>query len=95
MINYEVYTKIRLYYQEQGLSFMQIARELAIDPETVAKYARAESYRLRTPDIGSKMRNFDEPIFRRTRLQDIERCWHVLKYCCYAGLRAPLLWLAC
>ena len=44
MIDYETYCKIRLFHRERGLSFVQIARELAIDPETVAKYARAESY---------------------------------------------------
>jgi transposase len=46
MINYETYSKIRLYYRERGLNFSQIGRELGIDPETVAKYARAESYTL-------------------------------------------------
>jgi transposase len=46
MIDYETYTKIRLYHREHGLNFGQIARELGIDPETAAKYARAESYTL-------------------------------------------------
>lgn len=47
MIDYETYCKIRLYHGERGLSFAQIARELSIDPETAAKYARAESFRPR------------------------------------------------
>ncbi len=47
MIDYETYSKIRLYHGERGLNFAQIARELSIDPETVAKYARAECYRPR------------------------------------------------
>jgi transposase len=46
MIDYETYCKIRLYHG-RGLSFAQIARELAIDPETVAKYVRAECWRPR------------------------------------------------
>ena len=44
MIDYETYSKIRLYHRERGLSFGQIARELGLDPETVAKYARAASF---------------------------------------------------
>ena len=42
MIDHETYCKIRLYHRERGLSFAQIARELAIDLETAAKYARAD-----------------------------------------------------
>jgi transposase len=44
MINYETYCKIRLYHRERGLSFSQIGRELGLDPETVARYARMESF---------------------------------------------------
>ncbi len=44
MIDYETYCKIRLYHRERGLSFGQIARDLGLDHETVAKYARASSY---------------------------------------------------
>ena len=44
MISYELYCQIRLLYRERGLSFAQIARELHLDEETVAKWARAKSY---------------------------------------------------
>ena len=44
MISYELYCQIRLLYQERGLNFAQIARELHLDEETVAKWARAKSY---------------------------------------------------
>ena len=36
MISYELYCQIRLLYQERGLNFAQIARELHLDEETVA-----------------------------------------------------------
>jgi transposase len=45
VISYELYCKIRLFHCERGLSFAQIARELHLDPETVAKWAEAKSYR--------------------------------------------------
>ena len=44
MIDYETYCKIRLYHRERGLSFGQIGRDLGLDPETVAKYARSASF---------------------------------------------------
>ena len=47
MISYELYCEIRLLHGERGLSFAQIARELRLDPETVAKWALAKSYRPR------------------------------------------------
>jgi transposase len=44
VISYELYCQIRLLYRERGLSFAQIARELHLDEETIAKWARAKSY---------------------------------------------------
>ena len=44
MISYELYCQIQLYYKERGLSFAQIGRELDLDEETVAKWARAKNY---------------------------------------------------
>jgi transposase len=44
MISYELYCQIRLLHQERGLNFAQIARELNLDEETVAKWARAKNY---------------------------------------------------
>jgi len=44
MITYDTYCKIRLLHQERGLNFNQIAAELGLDPETVAKYARLATF---------------------------------------------------
>jgi transposase-like protein len=44
VISYELYSQIRLLHQERGLNFAQIARELDLDEETVAKWARAKNY---------------------------------------------------
>src|SRR5208337_29447 len=44
VISYELYSQIRLLHQEHGLNFAQIARELDLDEETVAKWARAKNY---------------------------------------------------
>ncbi len=49
MIDYETFCKIRLCYRERGLNCTQIARELGLHPETVAKYARLDSYHPRRP----------------------------------------------
>ena len=43
MISYERYCQIR-QGREQGLSCAQLAGELQLDPETVAKWARAQTY---------------------------------------------------
>jgi transposase len=42
--SYELYCQIRLLHQERGLNFAQIARELHLGQETVAKWVRAKSY---------------------------------------------------
>ena len=47
MIGYEVYCQIRHLHREKRLTFKQIAGDLGLDPETVAKYARRESYHRR------------------------------------------------
>ena len=44
MISYELYCQIQLFHKERGLSFAQIGRELDIDEETVAKWARRKTY---------------------------------------------------
>ena len=51
MINYETYCQIRLFHQQRGLSFNQIASELAIRPQTVAKYANLATF---TRRLGTK-----------------------------------------
>jgi len=45
MIDYQTYCQIRHLYTEKKLSFEQIARELNLDPKTVKKWARRESYK--------------------------------------------------
>jgi transposase len=44
VISYELYCQIQLYHKERGLSFAQIGRELDLDEETVAKWARRKTY---------------------------------------------------
>ena len=44
MISYELYCQIQLYRKERGLSFAQIGRELNLDEETVARWARLKTY---------------------------------------------------
>jgi hypothetical protein len=44
VISYQLYCQIQLYYKERGLSFAQIGRELNLDEETVAKWARQKTY---------------------------------------------------
>ena len=54
MISYELYSQIRLLHQERGLNFAQIASELNLDEETVAKWARAKSYAIARANISRK-----------------------------------------
>jgi transposase len=54
VISYELYCQIRLLHQERGLNFAQIARELHLDEETVAKWARAKSYTQRSSNTQRK-----------------------------------------
>ena len=49
MIPYELYCQIRLLHQQRGLTFAQIARELHLDAETVAKWAGRPTYGARRP----------------------------------------------
>ncbi len=65
MIDYETFCKIRLYHRERALSFVQIGRELGIDPETAAKYARAESYPRRRPGPRASKLDTFKPIITR------------------------------
>ena len=54
MISYELYCQIRFLHQERGLNFAQIARELHLDEETVAKWARAKSYTIARSNMQRK-----------------------------------------
>jgi transposase len=65
MIDYQTYCQIRLYYRERGLNFAQIAHELSLHPQTVAKYACADTYSARrTPKRVSKLDPW-KPIIQR------------------------------
>jgi transposase len=65
MIGYETYCQIRLFHQERGLTFSQIADELDLDPETVAKYARLTNFPRRgNPKRPSKLDAFKPMIAR-------------------------------
>ena len=65
MIDYERYCRIRQLHQERGLSWSQIGRELSLNPETVAKYARMATFphRSRTKRA-SKLDPFKATIIR-------------------------------
>jgi transposase len=49
VIDYETFCKIRLSHRERGLTLAQIAHELGIHPQTVAKYLALGSYHPRRP----------------------------------------------
>ena len=70
MIGYETYCQIRHLHGEKGLTFTQIARELALDPETVAKYAKRESFPRRAP---GRRRSSKLDAFKTTIIRLLER----------------------
>ena len=49
MIDYQTYCQIRLFHKEHGLNFSQIGRELDLHAETVARYARLDTFPHRSP----------------------------------------------
>ena len=65
MINYEIYSKIQLYHRERGLSFAQIGRDLGLDPETVARYARLSAYPQRQSPRRASMLDPLKPVIQR------------------------------
>ena len=65
MISYELYCQIQLYHNERGLSFAQIGRELDIDEETVAKWARRKTYSTRLDSRQKSKLDPYKPIVRR------------------------------
>ena len=48
MIDYDTWCRIRLLHDERRLGLSQIARDLGLDPQTVAKYARLDKFPRRT-----------------------------------------------
>lgn len=47
MIDYETFAKVKHLHEHQGLKSAQIARELALDPRTVAKWLEEKQFRQR------------------------------------------------
>jgi transposase len=72
MIEYELYQQIRLMHGKGGLNFAQIARELGLDPETVAKYVRTESFQPRKGSGGARRPSKLDP-YKPTILRWLER----------------------
>lgn len=71
MIDYQTYCQIRHLYTEKKLSFEQIARELNVDPKTVKKWARRESYqKAPQPKRASKLDLFKGEIIRLLERHD-------------------------
>jgi transposase len=64
MIDYETYCKIRLY-RERGLSLSQIGLELGIDPETAAKYAKADKFQRPSRTKRSSKLDAFKPLIKR------------------------------
>lgn len=48
MLNYDLFCKIRDYYERQGLDVCQIARILEIDRKTVARWVKCLHFKQRT-----------------------------------------------
>lgn len=65
MIRYETYCKIHDYSQQHGLTVAQIARELGLDPKTVAKWLNVKSFTPRqSPPRRSKLDPYKAQIVR-------------------------------
>jgi transposase len=65
VISYELYCQIQLYHKERGLSFAQIGRELKLDEETVAKWARLKTYSQRLNAQRKRKLDPYKPIIQR------------------------------
>jgi transposase len=65
MIDFELFTRIKNYHEQRGLGPAQIARELNLDPRTVAKWLDTTRFRQRnsTPR-SSKLDSFKDSIIR-------------------------------
>lgn len=65
MIDFELFARIRNCHEQKGLKPAQIARELAIDPRTVAKWIRENHFHKRAPvQRPSKLDPFKPSIVR-------------------------------
>ena len=65
MIDFELFAKIKNYHEQKGLNTAQIARELSLDPRTVAKWIHQNHFRKRAPvKRPSKLDAFKSSIVR-------------------------------
>jgi transposase len=65
MIDYQCFCQIKHLHAHQGLSTSQIAKELALDPRTVAYWLAQEHFRpRRPPQRPSKLDAFKQEIVR-------------------------------
>jgi transposase len=65
MISFELYHQVRQLHTQDGLTFAQIARELGLHSETVAKWARAETYAPRQRAARKSVLDAHKPTIRR------------------------------
>jgi transcriptional regulator with XRE-family HTH domain len=49
MIDFDLFARIKNYHEQKGLSATQIARELELDPRTVANWLTQKQFRPRKP----------------------------------------------
>jgi transposase len=65
MIDFELFTTIKTYHEHKNLSPAQIARELGLDPRTVARWLAEKRFRPRKPaNRPSKLDPFKDSIVR-------------------------------
>jgi transposase len=65
MIDFDLFARIKNYHEQKGLSAAQIARELELDPRTVANWLSQKQFRLRkTGQRPSKLDPFKDSIVR-------------------------------
>ena len=65
MIDFELFSTIRNYHEQKGLSANQIADELGLDPRTVSKWLQEKRFRKRAPIVRpSKLDPFKGAIVR-------------------------------
>lgn len=65
MIDFELFSRIKNYHDQKGLSPTQIAEELNLDPRTVAKWLQTPRFRARSSTMkSSKLDPFKDSIVR-------------------------------
>lgn len=65
MIDFDLFTRIKNYHEHRGLNSAQIARELGLDPRTVAYWLSQKKFRARKPvQRASKLDPFKDSIIR-------------------------------